>query len=211
MKLILLGAPGAGKGTQGEFIKNALQVPVISTGNLLREAIAQGTELGMAAKSYMDKGALVPDDLIIGLVREKLAGPDCVNGAILDGFPRTVKQAEALDEIAEIDLALSIEVDDEAIVSRMAGRRTCPKCNATYHVENNPPKVEGVCDKCGEKLGIRKDDDPAVVLQRLNTYHEQTEPVKAHYEKAGKLKTVEGIGSVEEIKAKIGAVLGVAL
>ena len=117
MKLILLGAPGAGKGTQGEFIKNALQVPVISTGNLLREAIAQGTELGMAAKSYMDKGALVPDDLIIGLVREKLAGPDCVNGAILDGFPRTVKQAEALDEIAEIDLALSIEVDDEAIVS----------------------------------------------------------------------------------------------
>lgn len=208
MKLILLGAPGAGKGTQADFIKAALKVPVISTGNLLREAIAQGTELGRQAKSYMDGGKLVPDDLIIGLVKEKLASHDCERGAIFDGFPRTVAQAEAMESFTDVDAALSIEVPDEAIVHRMAGRRTCPKCHATYHVEGNPPKVEGVCDKCGEKLGIRHDDDPEVVLQRLEVYHAQTEPVKEHYAQLGKLRSVEGIGSVDEIRKRIFDTLG---
>ena len=208
MKLILLGAPGAGKGTQADFIKAALKVPVISTGNLLREAIAQGTELGRQAKSYMDGGKLVPDDLIIGLVKEKLASHDCEQGSIFDGFPRTVAQAEAMESFTDVDAALSIEVPDEAIVHRMAGRRTCPKCHATYHVEGNPPKVEGVCDKCGEKLGIRHDDDPEVVLQRLEVYHAQTEPVKEHYAQLGKLRSVEGIGSVDEIRKRIFDTLG---
>ena len=203
MKLILLGAPGAGKGTQSDFIKDALKVPVISTGNLLREAIAQGTELGKQAKSFMDGGNLVPDELIVGLMKEKLATPECENGAILDGFPRTVKQAEVLETIGGVDVALSIEVPDEAIVHRMAGRRTCSKCNTTYHIEGNPPKVEGVCDKCGEKLGIRHDDDPDVVLKRLNVYHDQTEPVKHYYEAHGKLRSVEGLGTVEEIRQRI--------
>ena len=203
MKLILLGAPGAGKGTQSDFIKDALKVPVISTGNLLREAIAQGTDLGKQAKSYMDGGNLVPDELIVGLMKEKLATPECKNGAILDGFPRTVKQAEVLETIGGVDVALSIEVPDEAIVHRMAGRRTCSKCNTTYHIEGNPPKVEGVCDKCGEKLGIRHDDDPDVVLKRLNVYHDQTEPVKHYYEAHGKLRSVEGVGTVEEIRNRI--------
>ena len=208
MKLILLGAPGAGKGTQADFIKAALKVPVISTGNLLREAIAQGTELGRQAKSYMDSGKLVPDELIIGLVKEKLASHDCERGAIFDGFPRTVAQAEAMESFTDVDAALSIEVPDEAIVHRMAGRRTCPKCHATYHVEGTPPKVEGVCDKCGEKLGIRPDDDPEVVLQRLEVYHAQTEPVKEHYAQLGKLRSVEGIGSVDEIRKRIFDTLG---
>ena len=203
MKLILLGAPGAGKGTQSDFIKTALKVPVISTGNLLREAIAQGTALGKQAKSYMDGGNLVPDELIVGLMKEKLSTPECENGAILDGFPRTVAQAEVLETIGGVDVALSLEVPDEAIVHRMAGRRTCPKCNSTYHIEGNPPKVEGVCDKCGETLGIRHDDDPDVVHKRLNVYHEQTEPVKHYYEAHGKLRSVEGVGTVEEIRNRI--------
>ena len=208
MKLILLGAPGAGKGTQSDFIKTALKVPVISTGNLLREAIAQGTELGKQAKSYMDGGNLVPDELIIGLVKEKLASEECVNGAILDGFPRTVAQAEVLESISPADVALSFEVPDEAIVKRMAGRRTCPGCHATFHVEDNPPKQEGICDNCGETLGIRRDDHPEVVTQRLNVYHEQTEPVKDYYDQLGKLRSVEGIGAVEEIRDRIFQVLG---
>ena len=207
MKLILLGAPGAGKGTQAEYIKAALGVPVISTGNLLREAIAQGTPLGQQAKSYMDGGHLVPDELIIGLVKEKLHTPECEHGAIFDGFPRTVAQAETLDNMAGVDVALSIEVPDEAIVHRMAGRRTCPKCHATYHIEGNPPKVEGICDKCGTPLGIRHDDDPAVVLQRLEVYHAQTEPVKEHYAALGKLRSVQGVGTVDEIRQRIFAVL----
>lgn len=207
MKLILLGAPGAGKGTQAEYIKAALGVPVISTGNLLREAIAQGTPLGQQAKSYMDGGHLVPDELIIGLVKEKLHTPECEHGAIFDGFPRTVAQAETLDNMAGVDVALSIEVPDEAIVHRMAGRRTCPKCHATYHIEGNPPKVEGICDKCGTPLGIRHDDDPAVVLQRLEVYHAQTEPVKEHYAALGKLRSVQGVGTVDEIRHRIFAAL----
>mgnify|MGYP002511308270 CR=1 FL=1 len=207
MNLILLGAPGAGKGTQAELLTQKLSIPAISTGNMLREAIANGTDLGKEVKQYMDGGLLVPDELIIGLVKEKLASHDCENGAIFDGFPRTVAQAEVLDSIGGVDVALSIEVPDEAIVHRMAGRRTCPKCNSTYHIEGNPPKVEGVCDKCGEKLGIRHDDDPEVVLQRLHVYHDQTEPVKHHYEAIGKLRSVEGIGTVEEIRNRIFAAL----
>ena len=207
MKLIFLGDPGAGKGTQSDFIKDALKVPVISTGNLLREAIAHGTDLGKQAKTYMEGGHLVPDELIIGLVKEKLASHDCENGAIFDGFPRTVAQAEVLETIGGADVALSIEVPDEAIVHRMAGRRTCPKCHSTYHVEGNPPKVEGICDKCGEKLGIRHDDEPEVVLQRLDVYHAQTEPVKHFYDEIGKLRSVEGIGTVEEIRDRIFAAL----
>ncbi len=211
MKLILLGAPGAGKGTQADFIKTALKVPVISTGNLLREAIAQGTDLGKQAKSYMEGGHLVPDELIVGLVKEKLSSPECANGAIFDGFPRTVPQAQVLDAIAGVDVALSLEVPDEAIVHRMAGRRTCPRCHATFHVEGNPPKVEGICDKCGEKLGIRHDDDPEVVLQRLEVYHDQTEPVKHYYAEHGKLRSVEGVGTVEEIRSRIFAALGLSV
>lgn len=203
MKLILLGAPGAGKGTQADFIKAALKVPVISTGNLLREAIAQGTALGKQAKQYMDQGQLVPDGLIIGLVEEKLQSPECAAGAIFDGFPRTVAQAEALEGLSRVDAALSIEVADEAIIRRMSGRRTCPDCGATYHVESNPPRREGVCDKCGAALGIRHDDDPAVVLQRLEVYHQQTEPVKDYYARLGKLRPVEGVGTVEEIRRRI--------
>ena len=208
MKLILLGAPGAGKGTQSAFIKDALKVPVISTGNLLREAIAQGTELGKQAKAFMDNGQLVPDELIIGLVKEKLESHDCDNGAIFDGFPRTVAQAEAMAAFSTVDVALSFEVPDEVIIKRMAGRRTCPKCHAVFHVEDNPPKVEGICDNCGETLGIRHDDDPEVVAQRLNVYHEQTEPVKGYYEQLGKLKSVEGVGPMEEVRARIFEVLG---
>ena len=208
MKLILLGAPGAGKGTQSAFIKDALKVPVISTGNLLREAIAQGTELGKQAKAYMDNGQLVPDELIIGLVKEKLESHDCDNGAIFDGFPRTVAQAEAMAAFSTVDVALSFEVPDEDIIKRMAGRRTCPKCHAVFHVEDNPPKVEGICDICGEALSIRHDDDPEVVAQRLNVYHEQTEPVKGYYEQLGKLKSVVGVGPVDEIRSNVFAVLG---
>jgi len=203
MKLILLGAPGAGKGTQSAFIKDALKVPVISTGNLLREAIAQGTELGKQAKAFMDGGHLVPDELIIGLVKEKLESHDCDNGAIFDGFPRTVAQAQAMEAFTTVDVALSFEVSDEVIIKRMAGRRTCPNCHATYHVEDHPPKVRGICDNCGETLGIRHDDDPEVVAQRLDVYHEQTEPVKHYYEAQGKLRSVEGVGTVEEIRNRI--------
>ena len=212
MRLILLGAPGAGKGTQAELICKKLNIPAISTGNILREAIKNGTAMGLEAKSFMDAGKLVPDSVIVGVVKERLAADDCKGGFILDGMPRTVAQAEALDEMGiTIDTVLSLEVEDAAIEARMTGRRVCESCGASYHLQHKAPKVEGVCDSCGGKLVQRKDDTPETVRDRLNVYHEQTEPVKAHYEKAGKLKTVEGIGSVEEIKAKIGAVLGVAL
>lgn len=209
MVLILLGAPGAGKGTQAEFLTAALKVPVISTGNLLREAIARNTELGRGAKLYMDKGQLVPDELIVDLVLAKLRSDDCVNGAILDGFPRTVAQAEALDAHTDVDVALSLEVPDEHIVKRMAGRRTCPGCQATYHVVSNPPRTAGVCDKCGTTLGVRKDDDPSTVRHRLSVYHDQTEPVKHHYAGLNKLVSVEGVGTVQEIQHRIEEALGV--
>ena len=209
MRLILLGAPGAGKGTQAEFITRALSIPSISTGNLLREAIKNETELGKKAKEYMDAGALVPDDVVIGMVRERLAQDDCKNGCIFDGFPRTVAQAEALDKILDVTCALSIEVPDEAIEERMSGRRVCLKCGATYHVKSNPPEREGVCTKCGDALVIRPDDKAEVVRDRLKTYHTQTEPVKGYYAAQGKLKTVDGTGSVSEITGRISAVPGI--
>ena len=209
MRLILLGAPGAGKGTQAEFITAALSIPSISTGNLLREAIRSGTPLGKKAKEYMDAGALVPDDVVIGMVRERLAQDDCKNGCIFDGFPRTVAQAEALDKILDVTCALSIEVPDEVIEARMSGRRVCLKCGATYHIKSNPPAREGICTKCGDALVIRPDDKAEVVQGRLKTYHAQTEPVKGYYAAQGKLKTVDGTGAVSEITDRIRAALGI--
>lgn len=208
MKLILLGAPGAGKGTQAEFIMQKLGIPSISTGNLLREAVKNETPLGLRAKEAMDKGQLVPDDVVIGMVEEKLKSPECAGGCIFDGFPRTIPQAEALDKITDIDLALSLEVPDEVIEARMTGRRVCLKCGATYHVESNPPKVEGICSKCGDKLVVRKDDHSDVVKGRLKTYHEQTEPLKGYYEQQGKLKIVVGAGEISETTARVEKALG---
>ena len=193
MKLILLGAPGAGKGTQAEVICEKLSIPAISTGNIIREALKSGTEMGLRAKSYMDEGKLVPDEVVIGIIKDRLAQDDCKNGFILDGFPRTIPQAEALDAMGVIiDRVIDIEVPDEKIVTRMSGRRVCEKCGASYHLLYKKPEVEGVCGKCGGTLVQRKDDHPDTVLERLHVYHEQTEPLKAYYEKQGKLKIVEG-------------------
>ncbi len=193
MKLILLGAPGAGKGTQAEVICEHLQIPAISTGNMIREALKNGTEMGLKAKSYMESGALVPDDVVIGIIKERLAKEDCQKGFILDGFPRTVPQAEALDAMGvEIDKVIDIEVADEKIEQRLSGRRVCEKCGASYHVDFKPSKVSGVCDKCGGATVVRKDDEPATVRDRLKTYHAQTEPLKEYYAKTGKLVIVEG-------------------
>ena len=193
MKLILLGAPGAGKGTQAEVICQKLSVPAISTGNIIREALKNGTEMGLKAKSFMDEGKLVPDDVVIGIIKERLAQDDCKNGFILDGFPRTIPQAEALDAMGvAIDRVISIEVADEKIVERMSGRRVCEKCGASYHTLYKKPSGEGVCDVCGGALIRRKDDAPETVEDRLRVYHEQTEPLKDYYAKSGKLRTVEG-------------------
>ena len=193
MKIIFLGAPGAGKGTQAEIVSETYKIPAISTGAIIREAIKTGTEMGKAAKSYTEAGKLVPDEVVIGIIKERLAKDDCKDGFILDGFPRTVPQAEALDAMGvEIDRVVSIEVSDEAIVERMSGRRVCPSCGASYHTEWKTPKAEGVCDACDEALTIRRDDSPEVVLDRLKVYHEQTEPLKGYYEKKGKLRTVIG-------------------
>ena len=203
MKLILLGAPGAGKGTQAEIICDKFGIPAISTGNIIREALKNGTEMGLRAKSYMDAGSLVPDEVVIGIIKERLAKDDCQNGFILDGFPRTVPQAEALDEMKiEIDKVIDIEVSDEDITARLSGRRVCEKCGASYHVEHKPPKTEGVCDRDGGRLIIRKDDEPATIRDRLNVYHPQTEPLKDYYAKAGKLAVVTGAGTVEETTAR---------
>ncbi len=192
MNLILMGAPGAGKGTQAEKISEKWGIPTVSTGNLLRAAIAAETELGAIAKSYMDNGSLLPDEIVVGIIKEYLASDECKNGFILDGFPRTIPQAIALDAMGvKIDVALSIEVTDEKIVERMGGRRVCT-CGATYHIAYNPPKKAGICDKCGAELYIRKDDTPEIVLSRLKTYHDQTEPLKDYYAKKGILKMVEG-------------------
>lgn len=200
MKLIFLGAPGAGKGTQAEFVCKEFGIPSISTGNILREAIANKTELGIKAKSYMDGGNLVPDEVVISIIAERLNQADCKGGFLLDGFPRTIPQAEALDRMGiYMDKVVSIEVPDEAIVKRMSGRRACLKCGATYHIENKKPIKEGVCDNCGEELVIRADDKPETVLSRLQTYHEQTEPLKDFYKSKGCLVTVDGTGSVSEI------------
>lgn len=202
MNLILLGAPGAGKGTQAEVISEKLSIPPISTGNIIREALKNGTPMGLAAKSYMDAGNLVPDDIVIGIIKERLAEKDCENGFILDGFPRTIPQAEALETLGvKIDRVISIEVPDEKIVTRMSGRRVCPKCGASYHVEYKKPSVEGKCNACGEELIQRKDDAPETVIERLRVYHEQTEPLKSFYEKLGKLKTVIGQEDVKDTTA----------
>ncbi len=208
MNLILLGAPGAGKGTLASFLVEKMGVPSVSTGNILREAIANHTELGQKAKAFMDAGQLVPDQLVIDLLRDRIAQDDCKNGFILDGFPRTIPQAEALDQIASIDCALSLEVDDAVIEGRMTGRRVCLKCGATYHIKANPPKKEGVCDVCGDTLHIRKDDKPDVVRHRLATYHEQTEPLKDYYGAQGKLKSIDGAQGIEQTKMLACQALG---
>lgn len=193
MKLILLGAPGAGKGTQAEVICDKLGIPAISTGNLIRAALKEGTELGLKAKSYMDAGDLVPDEVVIGIIKERLTQEDCKNGFILDGFPRTVPQAEALDQMGvSIDKVLDIEVKDEDIMKRLSGRRVCESCGASYHVLYKPSKQEGICTKCNGKLVIRKDDEPATIASRLDVYHAQTEPLKEYYSKKGILSIVEG-------------------
>lgn len=209
MNLILLGAPGAGKGTQAELLVHKLSIPAISTGNMLREAIANGTELGKKAKQFMDEGALVPDELILGIVADRVAQPDCSKGFILDGVPRTLAQAQALEDMGvKIDYVVSIEVDDSAIEGRMTGRRVCAKCGASYHVVANPPKTEGVCDSCGGELIIRKDDKPETVRHRLEVYHATTEVLKDFYGKLGRLRTVNGNQSIEGANAEILEAIG---
>ena len=209
MKLIFLGAPGAGKGTQAEVVSAKLGIPTISTGNMLREAIKNGTEIGMKAKGFMDAGNLVPDDVIIGIVRERVAQPDCANGYILDGVPRTIPQAEALEEAGiRFDHVVSIEIADEVIEARMTGRRVCLNCGASYHIVANPPKAEGICDSCGNEVVIRKDDAPETVKNRLKTFHAETEPLKDFYSKLGVLKLVEGNQGIEAITAEILKVIG---
>jgi len=210
MNLILLGAPGAGKGTQAELLIEKLAIPSISTGNMLREAMANGTDLGKQVKQYMDAGLLVPDELILSLVAERVSQPDCKNGYILDGVPRTLVQAQALDaKGVQIDHVVSLEIDDAVIAGRMTGRRACTECGATYHISANPPKQEGVCDLCGAALTVRKDDTPETVQKRLAVYHASTEVLKDYYAKQGKLRLVEGNQSIEganrEILAAIGA------
>ena len=202
MKLILLGAPGAGKGTQAEVICKALNIPAISTGNIIREALAEGTEMGLKAKSFMDAGQLVPDDVVIGIIKERLAKDDCANGFILDGFPRTIPQAEALDAMGVIiDKVIDIEVPDEKIAARMSGRRVCKDCGSSYHLEYKAPKAEGVCDACDGELIQRKDDAPETVLDRLAVYHKQTEPLKDYYSKKGILRIVEGQEEIADTSA----------
>ena len=210
MKLILLGAPGAGKGTQAEKICAKLSVPAISTGNIIREAIKTGTQMGLKAKAFVEEGKLVSDEVVIGIIKERLQADDCKNGFILDGCPRTLPQAEALEEMGvEIDKVLSIEVSDEAIAKRMSGRRVCLDCGATYHVEYKQPKVADVCDQCGKPLVQRKDDAPKTVLDRLKTYHEQTEPLKEFYSKRNKLCIVEGQEEVADTTRLTFAALGI--
>ena len=202
MKLILLGAPGAGKGTQAEVICDHLSIPAISTGNIIRAALKAQTEMGLKAKDYIEKGLLVPDDVVIGIIQDRLREDDCKNGFILDGFPRTVPQAEALDRMGvQIDLVIDIEVPDEKIVTRMAGRRVCATCGASYHTLYKQPKAEGVCDNCGGALTQRKDDEAQTVLERLRVYHEQTEPLIAYYKAKGNLRVVEGQEEVADTTA----------
>lgn len=210
MNLILLGAPGAGKGTQAEVISKELNIPTISTGNMLRAAVKAGTEYGVKAKAAMDAGDLVSDEIVIGILKDRIAEPDAQNGFILDGFPRTVPQAEALDAMGvQIDKVVEIYVPDETIKQRVSGRRVCLDCGATYHVDFKPSKAEGVCDACGKELVIRKDDQPETVISRLKTYHEQTAPLKGYYEAQGKLVTVVGQEEVADTsKATLAAIKG---
>ena len=204
MNLILLGAPGAGKGTQAELLIEQLEIPSISTGNMLREAMANGTEVGLKAKYYMENGLLVPDDVIMGIVAERVARPDCEKGFILDGVPRTLAQAEALEAAGvRIDHVVSIEIDDEVIEGRMTGRRVCGKCGASYHIVANPTKIEGKCDLCGSDVTTRKDDAPETVRKRLSVYHAETEVLKDFYAQRGKLRMVEGNQPIKAITAEI--------
>lgn len=210
MKLILLGAPGAGKGTQAELIAAKLGIPTISTGNILREAIKNGTEIGLKAKSFMDAGKLVPDDVIIGIIGERVAQPDCQKGFILDGVPRTIPQAQALEDAGiSFDNVVSIETEDAVIEARMTGRRVCSSCGASYHVTVKPPKQDGICDSCGAELVIRKDDAPETVKQRLQVFHTETEALKGFYEKLGRLKLVQGDQGIEETNKAILTALGI--
>ena len=214
MKIIMLGAPGAGKGTQAKKIADLCKVPHISTGDIFRANIKQGTELGKKAKTYMDAGELVPDELVCDLVVDRIQQDDCTEGFILDGFPRTIPQAEALTNALnaieqKMEYALNIDVPDENIIQRMAGRRACVGCGATYHVEFNPPKVTGVCDVCGDELILRDDDKPETVTNRLNVYHEQTKPLIDYYEKQGIVHTIDGTQTMEEVFSDIRKILGV--
>ena len=213
MKIVMLGAPGAGKGTQAERIADKYQIPHISTGDIFRANIKAGTELGKKAKSYMDQGLLVPDELTVDLVIDRVNQEDCKNGYILDGFPRTIPQAESLDAALakmgqKVDYAINVEVPDENIISRMSGRRACVGCGATYHIKYNPPKAEGICDACGEKLILRDDDKPETVQKRLGVYHDQTQPLIDYYGKAGVLKEVDGTVDMEDVFQAIVDILG---
>lgn len=208
MKIIFLGAPGAGKGTQADIIAEKYGIPTVSTGVIIREALANGTDMGVKAKKFIEAGQLVPDDVVIGIIKERLAKSDCQNGFILDGFPRTVPQAQALDEMGiTLDAVVSIEVADETIVQRMSGRRVCAKCGASYHTVYNPSADGKTCDKCNTELTVRKDDAPEVVKSRLEVYHTQTEPLKDYYGKTGKLRLVEGQERVEDTTALVVAAL----
>ena len=213
MKIIMLGAPGAGKGTQAKMIADKYQIPHISTGDIFRANIKNGTELGKEAKKYMDQGLLVPDELTVKILLDRVAQPDCANGYVLDGFPRTIPQAEVLDKALtelndKIDYAINVDVPDENIEKRMSGRRACVACGATYHIEHIPPKKEGVCDKCGETLILRDDDKPETVLNRLKVYHDQTQPLIDFYTKKGVLKSVDGTVDMQDVFASIVAILG---
>lgn len=213
MKIIMLGAPGAGKGTQAKRIAEKYSIPHISTGDIFRANIKNGTELGKKAKSYMDQGLLVPDELTCDLVVDRIKQDDCANGYILDGFPRTIPQAQALDAALssmneKMDYAINVDVPDENIVNRMSGRRACTGCGATYHVVFNAPKAEGICDACGEKLILRDDDKPETVQKRLTVYHDQTQPLIDYYEKAGILRTVDGTVDMNQVFDAIVAILG---
>ncbi len=210
MKIIFLGAPGAGKGTQADRTALRLGIPTISTGAIIRAALANGTEMGQKAKQFIERGALVPDDVVIGIIRERLAESDCKDGFILDGFPRTVPQAIALDAMGvKLDAVLSIEVSDEEILGRMTGRRVCAKCGTSYHIATLPAKDGVHCDKCGTELTVRADDAPEVVKSRLEVYHSTTEPLKDYYAKVGNLRLVDGIGTVDEISERTLKALGV--
>lgn len=213
MKIIMLGAPGAGKGTQAKMLAEKYGIPHISTGDIFRANIKNQTELGMEAKQYMDKGLLVPDELTVKILLDRVANDDCKNGYVLDGFPRTIPQAEVLDKaVAElnetIDYAINVDVKDENIVKRMSGRRACLKCGATYHIEHIPPKQEGICDKCGSELVLRDDDKPETVQKRLNVYHEQTQPLIDYYGKKGILKEVDGSQDMMDVFKAITSILG---
>lgn len=213
MKIIMLGAPGAGKGTQAKMIAEKYSIPHISTGDIFRANISQGTELGKEAKKYMDQGLLVPDELTVKILLDRVAQEDCKNGYVLDGFPRTIPQAEVLDKALtelgdKVDYAINVDVPDENIITRMSGRRACLKCGATYHVKYNPPKTEDVCDACGDKLVLRDDDQPETVKKRLNVYHEQTQPLIEYYSKKDILKEVDGTVDMKDVFGAIVAILG---